>query len=148
MKKAPAIRCWDLRWKIKRCICVYMCVYIYIYIYIYTHTHINWKIHTHTYTHLYSSVGIHVQCRRSQLDSWVGKMRWRRDSLPTPMFLSFHCGSVGKESTCNVGDLGSILGLGRSPEEGKGSPFQCSGLENSMICTVHGSDMPEGLSLK
>ena len=32
----------------------------------------------------------------------------------------FHCGSVGKESTCNVGDLGSIPGLGRSPREGNG----------------------------
>ena len=30
------------------------------------------------------------------------------------------CGSAGKESSCNVGDLGSIPGLGRSPEEGKG----------------------------
>ena len=38
--------------------------------------------------------------------------------------------SVGKESTCNVGDLGSILGLERSPGEGKGYPLQYSGLEN------------------
>ena len=42
------------------------------------------------------------------------------------------CGSAGKESTCNVGDLGSISGLGRSPGEGKGYPLQYSGLENSM----------------
>jgi len=47
-------------------------------------------------------------------------------------------GLVGKESTCNVGDLGSIPGLGRSPEEGKGYPLQYSGLENSMDCIVHG----------
>jgi len=46
--------------------------------------------------------------------------------------------SAGKESTCNVGDLGSILGLGRSPEEGIGYPLQYSGLENSMDCIVHG----------
>ena len=46
--------------------------------------------------------------------------------------------AVGKESTCNAGDLGLILGLGRSPEEGKGYPLQFSGLENSMDCTVHG----------
>ena len=39
--------------------------------------------------------------------------------------------SVGKESTCNVGDLGSIPGLGRTPGEGKGYPLQYSGLENS-----------------
>ena len=46
--------------------------------------------------------------------------------------------SVGKESTCNVGDLGSIPVLGRSPGEGKGYPLQYSGLENSMDCIVHG----------
>ena len=50
----------------------------------------------------------------------------------------FSCGSAGKESTCNAGDLGSIPGLGRSPGEGKGYPLQYSGLENAMDCTVHG----------
>ena len=54
------------------------------------------------------------------------------DRLPTPVFLDFPCGSAGKESVCNVGDLGSISGLGRSPGEGKGYPLQYSGLENSM----------------
>jgi len=44
--------------------------------------------------------------------------------------------SVGKESTYNEGDLGSIPGLGRSPGEGKGYPLQYSGLENSMDCIV------------
>ena len=43
---------------------------------------------------------------------------WRRDRLPTPVFFGFPGGSEGKESTCNVGDLGSIPGLGRSPEGG------------------------------
>ena len=47
-------------------------------------------------------------------------------------------GSAGEESACNAGDLGSIPGLGRSPGEGKGSPLQYSGLENSMDCIVHG----------
>ena len=46
--------------------------------------------------------------------------------------------SVGKESTCNAGDLGSIPGVGRSPEEGNSDPLQYSSLENSMACTVHG----------
>ena len=46
--------------------------------------------------------------------------------------------SAGKESTCNVGDLGSIPGLGRSSGEGKGYPLQYSGLENSMDYIVHG----------
>ena len=47
-------------------------------------------------------------------------------------------GSAGKESAGNVGDLGSIPGLGRSPGEEKGSPLQYSGLENPMDCIVHG----------
>ena len=63
---------------------------------------------------------------------------WRRGKLPTPVFLGFHYGKAGKESTCNVGDLGLIPGLGRSPGEGKGYPLQYSGLENSMDCIVHG----------
>ena len=54
------------------------------------------------------------------------------------IILGFPCGSAGKESACSVGDLGSIPGLGRSPGEGKGCPFQYSGLENSMDCIVHG----------
>ena len=75
---------------------------------------------------------------------------WRRNKLPTPIFLGFPGGSVGKESTCNVGDLGLIPGLGKSPGEGKGYPLQYSGLENSMDCTGHGvaeSDTTEQLSL-
>jgi len=44
----------------------------------------------------------------------------------------------GEESSYNVGDLGSIPGLGRSPGEKNGYPLQCSGLENSMDCIVHG----------
>ena len=52
--------------------------------------------------------------------------------------MGFPGGSAGKESTCNAGDLGSIPGLGRFPEEGKGYPLQYSGLENSMDCVAHG----------
>ena len=53
------------------------------------------------------------------------------------------CGSAGQESACNAGDLGSIPGLGRSPEEGNGYTLQYSGLENSMDrrgwqATIHG----------
>ena len=47
------------------------------------------------------------------------------------------CGSAGKESACNAGDLGSIPGLGRSPGEGKAYPLQYCSLENSMDCIVH-----------
>ena len=46
--------------------------------------------------------------------------------------LGFPGGSVGKQSACNVGDLGSISGLGRSPGEGNGNPLQYSCLEKSM----------------
>ena len=57
--------------------------------------------------------------------------------------LGFPGGSDGKESACNVGDLGSIPRLGRSPGEGNGNPLQYSCLENSMDrgswqATVHG----------
>ena len=48
------------------------------------------------------------------------------------------CGSAGKESACNAGDLSSIPGLGRSPGEGKGYSLQYSGLENSIDCIVQG----------
>ena len=51
-------------------------------------------------------------------------MCWRRDRLTTLVFLGFPCGSAGKESACNVGDLGSNPGY--------------PGLENSMDCIVHG----------
>ena len=71
--------------------------------------------------------------------------------------MGFPCGSTGKESAYNEGDLSSIPGLGRSPGEGKGYPHQYSGLENSMDCIVYGvaksswgrkeSDMTERLSL-
>jgi len=46
--------------------------------------------------------------------------------------MGFPLGSDGKESACNVGDLGSISALGRSAGEGNGYPFQYSCLENSM----------------
>ena len=61
-----------------------------------------------------------------------------QDRLPTPVFLGFPCGSASKESACNAGDLSLILGLKRSPGEGKGYPLQYSGLENSKDCIVHG----------
>ena len=52
--------------------------------------------------------------------------------------MGFPCGSAGKESVCNAGDMSSITGLGRSREERKGYPLQYSGLANSMDCIVHG----------
>ena len=76
--------------------------------------------------------------QRPWFDSWVRKIPWRRDRLPTPVFLGFPCGSAGKESAHNAEHLGSIPGLGRSPGEGKGYPLQYSGLEDSMDCIFHG----------
>jgi len=54
------------------------------------------------------------------------------------VYWGFPDSSVGEDSTCNAGDLGSIPGLGRSPGGGKAYPLQYSGLENSMDCIVHG----------
>ena len=65
-------------------------------------------------------------------------MLWRKDRLPTPVFLGFRGGSTGKESAYNAGDLGLIPGLVRSLGEGKGYPLQYPGLENSTDYTVHG----------
>ena len=59
------------------------------------------------------------------------------------MFKGFPGSLDGKVSAYNAGDLGSIPGLGRSPEEGNGTPLQYSCLENPMDggawqATVHG----------
>ena len=64
-------------------------------------------------------------------------------SFSLSMLQGFPGGSGGKESACNVGDLGSILGVGRFPGEGNGNPLQYSCLENPMDrgawkFTVHG----------
>ena len=53
--------------------------------------------------------------------------------------MGFPGGSAGKESAGNVGDLGSIPGLRRSPEEGNSYPLQFSGLENSMDSSPRGN---------
>ena len=55
--------------------------------------------------------------------------------LPTPVFLGFPRDSAGKESSCSVGDLGLIPGLGG---EGKDYTPQYSGLESSMDFIVLG----------
>ena len=83
------------------CVCVCMNIYIYIYIYSHTHTHIYKYIQTHIHTHT---------CRKPWFDSWVGKIPWRRDRLPTSVFMGFPGVSDIKESTCNVEDPGSSLG--------------------------------------
>ena len=89
--------------------------------------------------------------QETRFNSWVGKIRWRRDRLPAPVFLGFPGGSAGKESPCYVGDLGLIPGLGRSPGEGKGypTPVFWPG-EFHGLCSSWGhkeSDMTQRLSL-
>ena len=77
-------------------------------------------------------------CRETKPVHWK---HWAQGLEPinrTTEPVGFLCGSAGKESVCNAGDLGSISGLGKSPGEGKGYPLQCSGMENSMDCIVHG----------
>ena len=60
--------------------------------------------------------------------------------------MGFPGGSDGKESACNVGDPGLILGLGRCPRKGNGNPLQYFCLENPIDieawwATVHGADI-------
>ena len=67
-------------------------------------------------------------------------MKAFRSKCPVPVFQFYSTvpdSSVGKESVCSVGDLGSIPELGGSPGEGKGYPLQYSHLGNSMDCIVH-----------
>ena len=86
------------------------------------------------------SVGEDSTCNAGDLSLIPGvvKTPWRRDRLPTPVFLGFPCGPAGKESAFNAGDPGSVAGSGKSPGDGKGYPLQYSDLENSMDCIVQG----------
>ena len=70
------------------------------------------------------------QCRRPRFVSWIGKIPWRRDRLPTPVFLGSPGGSDSTESPCNAGDLVLIPGLGRSRGGGRGNLLQYSCVEN------------------
>ena len=79
----------------------------------------------------------------------VRKIPWKRDRLPTPVFLGFLGGSAGKESACNAGDLGSIPELGGSPGEGIPTPVFWSGEFHGMYSPWghKESDKSEWLSL-
>ena len=79
----------------------------------------------------------------------LGRSAGEGIGYPLPL-LGFLCASAGKESVCNMGDLGSIPAVGRSSGEGNGYLLQYSGVENSMEGIVHGhkeSDTTEPLSL-
>ena len=79
-------------------------------------------------------------CDIRTLFQWVNStlLKFNGINVILNTLLGFPCGSAGKESACNAGDLGLIPGLGRSPGEGKGYSLQYSGLENSMECIIHG----------
>ena len=64
--------------------------------------------------------------QETPVQSWDGKIPWRTDRLPTPVFLGFPGGSDGKEFAYNAGDWDSIPGLGRSPGGEHGNPIQYS----------------------
>ena len=102
-----------------------------------------------------TGVGIHFLLQGIFLTQGLSPhlLHWQVDSLPLSYLGSskkaylrlkfatstqLPCGSAGKESTCNAGDLGLIPGLGKSPGERKGYPLQYSGLENSMDYIVYG----------
>ena len=53
-----------------------------------------------------------------------------KNSSDFSLVQGFPCSSAGKESACNVGDLGSIPGLGRYLGEGNGNPLQYTCMEN------------------
>ena len=91
-------------------------------------------------TFLVAQMVICVPCGRPQFNFWVGKILWRKDRLLTPL-LGFPGGSVGKESACSTGDLGSVFGLGRSPGGGHSNPLHYSCLE-----TPHGQRSLVGCS--
>ena len=75
-----------------------------------------------------SSVWKESACNVGDPGSIPGSERspWRRDRLPTPVFLGFACGSAGKESAYNVEDHHYVPGSGISPGEGIGCPLQYS----------------------
>ena len=81
------------------------------------------------------------QCGRlSYHYGYIQVIPWRKEWLPVPVFLGLPWWLRGKESACNMGDLGSIPGLGRSPGEGNGNPLQYSCRE------FHGQRSLEGYS--
>ena len=68
-------------------------------------------------------------------ETWIWSLGWEdpleKGTATHSSILGLPWWSAGKESTCNVGDLGLIPGLGRSPREGNSYPLQCFCLENS-----------------
>ena len=72
-----------------------------------------------------------MESQINSLETRIEKMQ-ERFNKDLEEIKGFPGGSEVKASACNVGDLGSIPGLGRSPGEENGNPLQYSCLENSM----------------
>ena len=72
------------------------------------------------------------------MDSWVGKMPWRRDRLPTPVFLDFPCGSAGKESPAMRETWVRSLGREDALEKGKATH------SSILAWRIHGLHSPWG----
>ena len=89
-----------------------------------------------------SSVSKESSCNAKDPSSISGSRRSTGEGIGYPLQHSWtslvaQMVKKKKKSACNAGDLSSVPGLGRS-EEGKGYPFQYSGLENSMDYIEHG----------
>ena len=75
------------------------------------------------------------------IPGWGMLTRYRRDRLPTSVFLDFSCGSAGKESACNAGDPGLILNQENPLEKGRlPTPifldFSCGSAGKETACNV------------
>ena len=71
-------------------------------------------------------------CKPGLLWTALSDLQW-----PSPHLLGFPCGSAGKESACNKGDLGSIPGLGRAPGKGNGYPLHGVGKSRTRLSDFH-----------
>ena len=99
------------------------------------------QTHRHTLTGTDSQTQTHrhrLTDRLTDTESRLVAAKWSKEGWVGSSGFANYCGSAGKESACDAGDLGLIPGLGGSPGEGKGCPLQYSGLENSTDCIVHG----------
>ena len=82
-------------------------------------------------------VRIHLQCKRPQFDSWVGKIHQGRDRLPIPVFLGFPVAQLVKKSLL-CGRPVFDPWVGKIPWRRERLPIQYCGLGNSMDCIVDG----------
>ena len=94
------------------------------------------NLHTIPFTHLKCTIQCFPAYSQSCISITAFHFRTFSSSAPkSATWIYFTCSLVAqtvKDSSCNVGDLGSIPCLGRFPGGGNGSPIHCTGLESSM----------------